>query len=232
MLTQEDVRNRLLLDLGSGVISVETSADQLDNCMTRALGQYNKYISRTVYIPLAVTEGTTSYDLSGDTYSGVITIVDVQYMPTPVSTLTSSFYETEGIPFNNLSLLGYDFRRVQEEIQTAIDLYGSNVDWKYDEISKVLYLKLPTTATEVILACSANYTLEQVRVPDEEIVYGLTLAYVKETLGLIRRKFGGAKLPGGEVNLDGESLVSEGKEEQEKYIEELKSIQEDIVLQG
>ena len=48
------------------------------------------------------------------------------------------------------------------------------------------------------------------------------LGLAKETLGRVRGKFSGAlNVPGAEVSMDYESLLSEGKDEQSKLIEEL-----------
>ena len=49
------------------------------------------------------------------------------------------------------------------------------------------------------------------------------LALSKETLGQIRSKFGSVPVPGQTVNLNGTALITEGKDEQEKLREELKT---------
>jgi hypothetical protein len=49
-----------------------------------------------------------------------------------------------------------------------------------------------------------------------------TLAICKEILGRIRSKYSNVPIPDGEVNLDGDTLVSEGKEEKTALIEELR----------
>ena len=50
------------------------------------------------------------------------------------------------------------------------------------------------------------------------------LALAKETLGQIRSKFGAIPIPGESVTLNGEALITQGKEEQEKLRTELKEI--------
>jgi hypothetical protein len=49
------------------------------------------------------------------------------------------------------------------------------------------------------------------------------LALCKETLGQIRSKFATVPIPGESVTLNGSALISEGKDEQEKLREELKT---------
>ena len=55
------------------------------------------------------------------------------------------------------------------------------------------------------------------------------LALTKETLGQVRSKFGNAiPIPGDNVNLNGSDLMSQGKEEQEKLREELKTVLDEM----
>ena len=51
-----------------------------------------------------------------------------------------------------------------------------------------------------------------------------TLALCKETLGLIRSKFGNIPVPGAEVSLNGSDLISNGREEKDKLITSLKEM--------
>ena len=48
-----------------------------------------------------------------------------------------------------------------------------------------------------------------------------TLALAKELLGIIRSKYASLPLPNGEVNMDGEALKAEGREEKTNLLEEL-----------
>tara|TARA_Y100000310_G_scaffold117701_1_gene116439 strand:- start:1388 stop:2674 length:1287 start_codon:yes stop_codon:yes gene_type:complete len=55
------------------------------------------------------------------------------------------------------------------------------------------------------------------------------LALTKEMLGQIRGKFGAIPIPGESVTLNAEALLSQGKEEQEKLREELKTVLDEMV---
>jgi len=50
----------------------------------------------------------------------------------------------------------------------------------------------------------------------------MTLALSKELLGLIRSKFGSVPIPGGELQLNGADLVSQGREEKENLSTKLR----------
>ena len=51
-----------------------------------------------------------------------------------------------------------------------------------------------------------------------------TLALCSELLGLIRSKFKSLPIPGGEVQLDGDNLITRGREDKEKLMTDLKEI--------
>jgi len=57
-----------------------------------------------------------------------------------------------------------------------------------------------------------------------------TLALAKELLGIIRSKYANMPLPNGEVTLDGDSLKTEGREEKNQLLEELKTFLESVSL--
>jgi len=58
-----------------------------------------------------------------------------------------------------------------------------------------------------------------------------TLALAKELLGIIRSKYSSMPLPNGEVNLDGEGLKAEGREEKTQLLDELKEFLDSVSLQ-
>jgi len=54
------------------------------------------------------------------------------------------------------------------------------------------------------------------------------LALSKEMLGQVRSKFGAIPIPGESINLNGTALITEGKEEQDKLREELKTLLDEL----
>ena len=57
------------------------------------------------------------------------------------------------------------------------------------------------------------------------------LALCKEMLGQVRSKFGSVPIPGETVTLNGAALISEGKDEQDKLREELKTTLAELTYQ-
>ena len=73
-----------------------------------------------------------------------------------------------------------------------------------------------------------NLPYENINAIGKQWIRRFALALSKETLGQIRSKFGSIPIPGESVSLNGTSLISEGKAEQDKLREELKATLEEL----
>ena len=73
-----------------------------------------------------------------------------------------------------------------------------------------------------------NVPYEKVNSIGKQWIRRFTLALCKEMLGNIRNKFTTIPLPGDSVTLNGSDLVTQGKEEQEKLREELKTVLDEL----
>ena len=56
----------------------------------------------------------------------------------------------------------------------------------------------------------------------------LTLALSKEILGLVRSKFNSIPIPGAELTMNGGELISQGRDEKDKLITQLKEMLETL----
>ena len=74
-------------------------------------------------------------------------------------------------------------------------------------------------------------TYNEINASGRQWIRKYTLALAKELLGIIRSKYASMPLPNGEVTMDGESLKSEGREEKQQLLEELKEFLESMTLQ-
>ena len=68
-----------------------------------------------------------------------------------------------------------------------------------------------------------NLPFKNINAIGKQWIRRYALALCKETLGQIRSKFNSVPIPGESVTLNGTALISEGKDEQEKLREELKT---------
>ena len=73
-------------------------------------------------------------------------------------------------------------------------------------------------------------TYRSINQPGRQWIRKYTYALAKELLGIIRSKYSSMPIPDGEVTLDGEALKTEGREEKQQLLEELKEFLESVSL--
>ena len=73
-------------------------------------------------------------------------------------------------------------------------------------------------------------TYSSINQPGRQWIRKYTYALAKELLGIIRSKYRSMPIPDGEVTLDGEALKTEGREEKQQLLEELKEFLESVSL--
>ena len=73
-------------------------------------------------------------------------------------------------------------------------------------------------------------TYSSINQPGRQWIRKYTYALAKELLGIIRSKYSSMPVPDGEVTLDGEALKTEGREEKQQLLEELRDFLESVSL--
>ena len=73
-------------------------------------------------------------------------------------------------------------------------------------------------------------TYNSINQPGRQWIRKYTYALAKELLGIIRSKYSSMPIPDGEVTLDGEALKTEGREEKQQLLEELRDFLESVSL--
>ena len=96
-----------------------------------------------------------------------------------------------------------------------LDLTQGYTDGKVSDPSNIPYKFLP---------------YKEINSQGRQWIRKFTLALSKELLGIIRSKYASMPLPNGDVTMDGESLKSEGREEKEQLLTELKEFLESVSL--
>ena len=69
-----------------------------------------------------------------------------------------------------------------------------------------------------------NLSFEKINSMGRQWIRQYCLALSKELLGLIRSKFGSVPIPGGELQLNGTDLITQGREEKSNMQEQLKEL--------
>jgi hypothetical protein len=119
-----------------------------------------------------------------------------------------------------------------QHIETMRRVLGIELNWDYDEDRNVLCIyplgqqSSPFCFYEYhVKLTEENFDAYMSRRPFEyDLVRKYAVACAKETLGHIRRKYGNIPTASGELSLDGDSLLSEAREEKEKLEEIMKEL--------
>ena len=76
--------------------------------------------------------------------------------------------------------------------------------------------------TSVLDTPYSNPVYSRINSPGRQWIYEYALAFVRETLGGVRNKYSQIPIPNAEVQLDGDALISQGREDRFKLIERLR----------
>jgi hypothetical protein len=76
-----------------------------------------------------------------------------------------------------------------------------------------------------------NIPYTSINQPGRQWIRQYTLALCKELLGLIRSKFQNIPIPNADLQLNGEALVSQGREDKEKLVTQMKEFLENLTHQ-
>jgi len=105
---------------------------------------------------------------------------------------------------------------------------GSDPGWQYDPVERRLYLDLWSGPYDVCYVTAHNVTVPIMMVGSKQRYAKdfliACVAYAKERLAMVRRKWGGVPAPAGTLMLDGAELASEAKEALDKVEEALKKL--------
>tara|TARA_R110001632_G_scaffold6286_1_gene25532 strand:+ start:208 stop:1419 length:1212 start_codon:yes stop_codon:yes gene_type:complete len=76
--------------------------------------------------------------------------------------------------------------------------------------------------TSVLDAPYSNPTYSRINAPGRQWIFEYALAFVRETLGDVRNKYSQIPIPNSEVQLNGDALISQGREDRFKLIDRLR----------
>ena len=77
----------------------------------------------------------------------------------------------------------------------------------------------------------ANIPYKNINSIGKQWIRRFSLSLAKETLGQVRSKFGTIPIPGNDVTLNGDKLISEAREEQKTLREELQKVLDEITYE-
>lgn len=218
--------------LGAPQVPVELTDEQLNDSLSAAVFEYNRWrnVNENIMTLDLVGDGTAGYEIPA-AVGGINNIIDILVQP------------RTGLVFGNVTddlmsniYTQFFFRGAGNFVETAADYYltlsaqkdidiimGTTIQ-HYFYNNRLWLFPLPTTTMKVAIRYRSTLT-------PEEIVYNqqirdLVVAKAKIVLGGIRSTFGG-RIPMGdsEIMLNGELMKGEGKEEWASTIDFIRKTQ-------
>lgn len=209
--TKSDLKAFILRNLGSPVIEIEITSDQLDDQIDNTLELYFQRCYAGVaerYLPLDVVIGQQTYLLPYDIFA----VVQIHSMelggiannaPSSLFSLNqfvaADLYRGSG----KIDLLTYE--TVNQMLATLDIEFSRKITYDYNVITKELYLFEPPTVNQVVLLRSYikiapvedEHGHEVTNIYNELIIRKLATEYCRKQWGHNLMKYGGSVLPNG-----------------------------------
>lgn len=216
----------ILRKLGSPIINVEISDDQLEDAIDEALHEYHEEHYDgifTGFLPFSLVSGQTAYQLNDNvqTVTNIITTNNLAFdWKGDEPLLLKSFYlGNENMPLYQNDLI--DVEVFRQQYQMFANYFDVPIEFNYNGSSNRLHLFAePEQDVDVFLRV---YMYEEDQIENylnDRWVKGYSTALSRLQWGRNLMKYNGANLPGGaEFNSDG--IIAEAKEDLEFLREEL-----------
>ena len=220
-------RRYILLKLGAPTIRVELTQAQLDMAIDEALRRFAQWVDWNHKLTIVgVNPGQEWIDLH-EVVGEYIGVEDVIYNPDQNTQVFNNWFAFIGASFN----FGWGNYYVNAPYTTMVDYtiwvnyyeqwrrkIGEEPTWEL--IGDRIFLHpAPREAVPVGIIYQAPW--EESMIHRDEWIKEWALAEAKEVLGRIRSKFGSFPGPRGDLSLDGETLISEAREDKERLLERL-----------
>ena len=225
--------------MGAPTVPVELTDEQLEDCVATAVYWYNYYRGSKEEILTTTLEGTYSggYTIPEEV-GGEDNIIEIILKPR----FPYTYYVGEEDLISNLYMQWF-FHRSRSGYQDFLGDYyitlstekdignilGTNIKWNF--YGGKLYIH-PDPGSGVTVGIRYKGAITVSEINTNPLIRDFTLAKAKQVLGTIRATFGGSIPGGGEmITLRGESLIAEGKEEQQEVLERMQKLSVPMFLE-
>lgn len=214
----------ILLMLGGGVVKVELTESHLDAAIDDAIQIFAQWASWEKVGFFIAQQNRSEYNLA-EMFPGYIEARNVIYSPSQAESLLQGFFTD--FNFGDRQFFWYHSSYATMADYTILNMYnemylrtiGNEGQWSTIGTKLVLSPR-PSKATKVAVIYS-SYPVEEQDIRRDEWVRYYALAQCKIMLGEIRRKYSSLPGPQGDLSLNGDALVSEGREDIDKLRERL-----------
>jgi len=225
LLNEEELKSWILRKLGAPLWRVELTCLHLDDCLDDAKRWFSAKKGLQKLLSVELAAGQKVYELP-DFVETIIEVADSWRFGTIVPNLSAAFGWDQVVvgeywPAHNHWPLSGLVQRMQYLEQTE-KILDSRFEWQV--IDRKLFVMTPNNSSVklAIIYKTNEIVLDQLPERDYDLVRRFALMCAKKTLGRIRSKYpGGFPTAQGTVDLDGQILLDEAREERERLEEEI-----------
>jgi len=216
---RDRLKRSIMYDLGYPAVKVEIYEAWLDDAIDRAIAVFTKHYPNsehwTVFNAVA---GVNKYKVPDD-YIAIRTVV---YQPRLMQRFFNNIYPYWDVWWGwvqNSSLTDYAIADMYHG--EALRTFGIHGTWQF--LHPYLYLfPLPSMTVPVFVRYQKMLDPNEGDIREEEWVRSYALAVTKIRLGRVRSKYPSLPGPRGDISMDGETLISEGREDILRLEDELR----------
>lgn len=227
-MKRAEFEQEVLTMLGGNLVDVELDSDDLSVAFNRAKRKYKQYGSaneRHRFVELQLVAGQRDYDIPEE-----INLVHriIRYNGTSGLNPSNPFHAAYSQQLG-MGMIGQSVGRMQDMLvyeltaQFQEDLnkhFVHDIPYSYDKAaSKIMLLKQPMMEEKVFLECYLDLTDEEYM--DSDWIIEWTTAECKTILGRAYSKFASVGAPGGDIGLDGQTLLQEAQQDMIRLREEI-----------
>jgi hypothetical protein len=244
-LTTALIRDDVLSTLGYSGVDVELEDSDIAHCSRQTLRIYNRFRPRRFSKAIAVTSSTKKYELTTATHPGLVGVTEVNFVRSDLSDTGDPFNSEDNTLLGLTTFGGETFGEVAlrrmyvEDSRRVVSSEPEwHTEWELDTTTTpatnthYLYIDVPSSATyHCSYVWNQHYTpdadastgMQNIPAGDVEWVMAMIASKAKQILSRIRGKFEGIPNPDGSSDtVDFSTLAQEGREEEERLIEDLK----------
>jgi hypothetical protein len=237
-ISKNKLYEEVLLTLGGGDLSdranvqVELSEAQFNVVIAQAKRWFVARKGWVVWRPVQVVKNQFEYTMDKD----IVKVLDVIFkVPTDVAAFFSlGFFDV--IPYGpqNVGYIGYastqysTFAQLLAFNEERKRIFSVEPDWYWREQERILVIpqRVDTPSDIMLVQAKLNdFDISKVEYKDEDVLYRWIHAKSKQVVGRIRSKYDSLPAAGGQVTLDGQTLLQEAKEEFEILEKDIMSAQ-------
>lgn len=213
----------IMMQLGAPVIKVELTESMVDSAIDSSIKIFSQWAPWENIGGFTTVSGQSEYDLA-EMFPGFIEIRDVIYSPSQAEAILQGFFSD--FNFDNRHFFWYHSTYATMADYTILNMYnemylrtiGNEGQWTTYGNKLVVS---PTPDKNIKVAVRYTAFPEDNDVRRDEWIRHYALAECKIMLGRIRSKYSSLPGPRGDLSMDGDSLVSEGREDQQQLRERL-----------